>query len=69
MGSQVWSMEKLENKLVDMRDMYEDRKDPNNCQRLPAIKVGILTRIQKILKRQNPPLFQVNFYKKKKRKN
>lgn len=32
-------MEKLENKLVDMRDMYEDRKDPNNCQRLPAIKV------------------------------
>ncbi|KAK9301458.1 hypothetical protein QLX08_006168 [Tetragonisca angustula] len=38
MGSQVWSMEKLENKLVDMREMYEDRKDPNNCQRLPAIK-------------------------------
>ncbi|XP_026672214.1 kinesin-like protein KIF13B isoform X3 [Ceratina calcarata] len=38
MGSQVWSMEKLENKLVDMRDMYEERKDPNNCQRLPAIK-------------------------------
>ncbi|XP_076398158.1 kinesin-like protein KIF13A isoform X3 [Megachile rotundata] len=38
MGSQVWTMEKLENKLVDMRDMYEDRKDPNNCQRLPAIK-------------------------------
>ncbi|CAK9801954.1 Kinesin-like protein KIF13A [Anthophora quadrimaculata] len=38
MGSQVWSMEKLENKLVDMRDMYEDRKDPNNCHRLPAIK-------------------------------
>nr|XP_012228437.1 PREDICTED: kinesin-like protein KIF13A isoform X2 [Linepithema humile] len=38
MGSQVWSMEKLENKLVDMRDMYEERKDPHNCQRLPAIK-------------------------------
>ncbi|XP_070160505.1 kinesin-like protein KIF13A isoform X7 [Polyergus mexicanus] len=37
-GSQVWSMEKLENKLVDMRDMYEERKDPHNCQRLPAIK-------------------------------
>ncbi|XP_014475580.1 PREDICTED: kinesin-like protein KIF13A isoform X3 [Dinoponera quadriceps] len=36
-GSQVWSMEKLENKLVDMRDMYEERKDPH-CQRLPAIK-------------------------------
>ena len=39
MGSQVWSMEKLENKLVDMRDMYEERKDPHNCQRLPAVKV------------------------------
>ncbi|XP_020290854.1 kinesin-like protein KIF13A isoform X1 [Pseudomyrmex gracilis] len=38
MGSQVWSMEKLENKLVDMRDMYEERKDPHNCQRLPTIK-------------------------------
>ncbi|XP_011062959.1 PREDICTED: kinesin-like protein KIF13A isoform X1 [Acromyrmex echinatior] len=38
MGSQVWSMEKLENKLVDMRDMYEERKDPHNCQRLPAVK-------------------------------
>jgi len=34
-------MEKLENKLVDMRDMYEERKDPHNCQRLPAIKVYI----------------------------
>lgn len=32
-------MEKLENKLVDMRDMYEERKDPHNCQRSPAIKV------------------------------
>lgn len=41
MGSQVWSMEKLENKLVDMRDMYEERKDPHNCQRIPAIKVYI----------------------------
>lgn len=42
MGSQVWSMEKLENKLVDMRDMYEERKDPHNCQRLPTIKVHII---------------------------
>lgn len=40
-GSQVWTMEKLENKLVDMRDMYEDRKDPN-CQRPPAMKVNFL---------------------------
>lgn len=40
MGSQVWSMEKLENKLVDMRDMYEDcRKDSNNCPRISGLKV------------------------------
>lgn len=26
-GSQVWSMEKFENKIIDMRDMYEDRKE------------------------------------------
>ncbi|XP_052763190.1 kinesin-like protein KIF13B [Mya arenaria] len=25
-GSQVWSMEKFENKIIDMRDMYEERK-------------------------------------------
>lgn len=41
MGSQVWSMEKLENKLVDMRDMYEEHKDPHSFQRLPSIKVYI----------------------------
>ncbi|KAI4487926.1 hypothetical protein M0802_011688 [Mischocyttarus mexicanus] len=46
MGSQVWSMEKLENKLVDMRDMYEERKDPNNCQRLPVVKDEILGKTQ-----------------------
>ncbi|XP_075169132.1 kinesin heavy chain 73 isoform X2 [Haematobia irritans] len=26
-GSQIWSMEKLENKLIDMREMYQDHKD------------------------------------------
>lgn len=26
-GSQVWSMEKLENKLIDMRDMYQEYKE------------------------------------------
>ena len=25
-SSQVWSMEKFENKIIDMRDMYEERK-------------------------------------------
>lgn len=29
--SQVWTVDKFENKIVDMRDMYEDRKD----RRLP----------------------------------
>lgn len=27
-GSQIWSMEKLENKLIDMREMYQEYKDP-----------------------------------------
>lgn len=26
-GSQVWSMDKLENKLIDMRDLYGERKE------------------------------------------
>ncbi|XP_053677042.1 kinesin-like protein KIF13A [Anopheles nili] len=26
-GSQIWSMEKLENKLIDMRDMYQEHKE------------------------------------------
>ena len=26
-GSQIWSMEKFENKIIDMRDMYQERKD------------------------------------------
>ena len=26
-GSQIWSMEKFENKIIDMRDMYEERKE------------------------------------------
>ncbi|XP_043476457.1 kinesin-like protein KIF13A isoform X2 [Leptopilina heterotoma] len=46
MGSQVWSMEKLENKLVDMRDMYEERKYSNNCQRLSAVKDEVPGKIQ-----------------------
>lgn len=25
-SSQIWSLEKLENKVIDMREMYEDRK-------------------------------------------
>ncbi|GLH14430.1 Kinesin-like protein KIF13A [Gryllus bimaculatus] len=29
LGSQVWSMEKLENKLIDMRDLYEEKKEKN----------------------------------------
>lgn len=26
-GSQVWAMDKFENKIIDMRDMYEERKE------------------------------------------
>jgi kinesin family protein 13 len=29
LASQVWSMEKLENKLIDMRELYEERKEKN----------------------------------------
>ncbi|XP_069678556.1 kinesin-like protein KIF13A isoform X3 [Periplaneta americana] len=29
LGSQVWSMEKLENKLIDMRDLYEEKREKN----------------------------------------
>ncbi|XP_064484970.1 kinesin-like protein KIF13A isoform X2 [Ornithodoros turicata] len=36
-GSQVWSMEKLENKVIDMREMYEERKERN----LPLKEEGI----------------------------
>ncbi|XP_063992810.1 kinesin-like protein KIF13A isoform X2 [Diachasmimorpha longicaudata] len=46
MGSQVWTMEKLENKLVDMREMYEEWKDPNNSQRLPGMKDELTLKIQ-----------------------
>jgi kinesin family protein 13 len=38
LASQVWSMEKLENKLIDMRDLYEERKEKN----LP-LQVRVLT--------------------------
>ncbi|XP_044741310.1 kinesin-like protein KIF13A [Chrysoperla carnea] len=31
-ASQVWSMEKLENKLIDMREMYGERKDKNTLK-------------------------------------
>lgn len=26
-GSQIWTMEKLENKLIDMREMYQEHKE------------------------------------------
>lgn len=26
-ASQIWSMEKLENKLIDMREMYQEHKE------------------------------------------
>jgi len=40
LASQVWSMEKLENKLIDMRELYEERKEKNLPLqvRVPAYK-------------------------------
>lgn len=26
-GTQIWGLEKLENKLIDMRDLYQDWKE------------------------------------------
>ena len=26
-GTQIWSVEKLENKIIDMREMYNERKE------------------------------------------
>lgn len=31
-SSQVWSMEKLENKIIDMRELYEDQKSRGEHQ-------------------------------------
>lgn len=31
-SSQVWSMEKLENKIIDMRELYEDQKSRGENQ-------------------------------------
>lgn len=39
-GSQIWSMDKFENKLIDMRDMYEERKS----QGLPMMDDGPLVK-------------------------
>lgn len=39
-GSQVWSMDKLENKIVDMREMYEERKE--NVQWITAVSFSML---------------------------
>lgn len=30
-SSQVWSMEKLENKIVDMREIYDDQMESNGA--------------------------------------
>lgn len=33
-GTQVWTIEKLENKLIDMRDLYQEWKE-----KVPEVKV------------------------------
>lgn len=37
-ANQIWSMEKLENKIIDMREMYEERKS----QGLPMMVQNVL---------------------------
>lgn len=34
-GSQVWNMEKLENKLIDMRELYEEWKEKGSAKSSP----------------------------------
>lgn len=41
-GSQVWSMEKLENKLIDMREMYQEFKDRILSPMVSILKVMLL---------------------------
>lgn len=47
-GGQVWSMEKLDNKLVDMRDMYEDWR--RRQQKSPDADVEEVHFIYRLLK-------------------
>lgn len=42
-GSQVWSMEKLENKLIDMRDMYQEYKERLISGRVSTGQINKLT--------------------------
>ena len=34
-GSQIWTMENFENKIIDMREMYQERKDKGLCMTVP----------------------------------
>jgi kinesin family protein 13 len=36
--SQVWSMEKLENKIIDMRELYEEKKEQGDYLRASRIR-------------------------------
>lgn len=50
-GSQVWSMEKLENKLIDMREMYQEHKERPaevNLFLCTFIRLATLTNITKL---------------------
>lgn len=44
-GSQVWSMEKLENKLIDMREMYQEYKE--------RIMAGLVSEVRNFVCFQN----------------
>lgn len=46
-GGQVWSMEKLDNKLVDMRDMYDDwrRRQQRGEQQPEEVNMNITKKL------------------------
>ncbi|XP_071441737.1 kinesin-like protein KIF13A [Hetaerina americana] len=39
MGSQVWSMEKLENKLIDMRELYDESKEEMGAGKIQSCSI------------------------------
>lgn len=48
-GAQVWSMEKLENKLVDMRDMYDEWRRRQRDDVIENVSLFETTHTERIL--------------------
>lgn len=41
-SSQVWSMEKLENKIIDMRELYEDHQSKGDLFNVSNFKLPLI---------------------------